>query len=523
MSVFRIQLHAAILVGMLSLLPRIAIGEAPQLGVDVALAGGTLRVVRVAEGRTIADRLQAGDILYGYVILDTTSDEVGPVRSINSDQDIEQIERLLLDGHTVELVIHRSVPGIGLMELTVHLVAGDLELEADVSTESVRVPIPVAKDAGEFEMTFKEVPPAALETVEVPYSSEPIGQTKDWRTGIIKTAIYYATNRKLVDGQYGGQRNTEPNPFGGITEKPLRYGICFVTIPPTHKPGQVEGPRWRRFEFSEDPAKHIVLQTVSEIGRDGFLTSVKSQFEAHPVDRKQMLVFVHGFNVSFADAARRTAQLTYDLEFSGLGSLFSWPSDGSVLSYSSDEDDNAYSIGSFVEYLQTLNSSPDIDDVYIIAHSMGCRLTCQSLIALAAKNDGGKIREVVLAAPDIDANRFQTEYAEKLVRAYPRVTIYASSEDKALFSSNVKHSTDRLGQIIRGVPTIAVRKGIDVIDASLVRTSFLEHGAFGDTSSMIGDIFRLITRPNVAPNVRSTYIQAASSPGAPLPWYRVMP
>ena len=35
-------------------------------------------------------------------------------------------------------------------------------------------------------------------------------------------------------------------------------------------------------------------------------------------------MFVHGFNVSFADAARRTAQIAYDLAFGGPGAL-SWP------------------------------------------------------------------------------------------------------------------------------------------------------------------------------------------------------
>ena len=36
-------------------------------------------------------------------------------------------------------------------------------------------------------------------------------------------------------------------------------------------------------------------------------------------------MFVHGFNVDFASAARRTAQMKYDLGFRGAAILYSWP------------------------------------------------------------------------------------------------------------------------------------------------------------------------------------------------------
>jgi esterase/lipase superfamily enzyme len=45
---------------------------------------------------------------------------------------------------------------------------------------------------------------------------------------------------------------------------------------------------------------------------------------------------VHGFNVSFENALRRTAQIAYDLDFDGAPFLFSWPSRDSLLSYASD-------------------------------------------------------------------------------------------------------------------------------------------------------------------------------------------
>ena len=37
--------------------------------------------------------------------------------------------------------------------------------------------------------------------------------------------------------------------------------------------------------------------------------------------RRELFVFIHGFNVSFEDAARRTAQIHYDLKFDGAESF----------------------------------------------------------------------------------------------------------------------------------------------------------------------------------------------------------
>ena len=49
------------------------------------------------------------------------------------------------------------------------------------------------------------------------------------------------------------------------------------------------------------------------------------------------LVFVHGFNTSFDDAVLRHAQIVWDLQYTGLPVLFSWPSRESVLDYVYDQ------------------------------------------------------------------------------------------------------------------------------------------------------------------------------------------
>jgi esterase/lipase superfamily enzyme len=52
--------------------------------------------------------------------------------------------------------------------------------------------------------------------------------------------------------------------------------------------------------------------------------------------KKSAFIFVHGYNVTFEDAARRTAQMSYDLSFDGAPVFYSWPSQGSLGDYLKD-------------------------------------------------------------------------------------------------------------------------------------------------------------------------------------------
>ena len=61
------------------------------------------------------------------------------------------------------------------------------------------------------------------------------------------------------------------------------------------------------------------------------MDAAQKRLDAASVFPKQVFVFVHGFNVSFENALRRTAQIAYDLNFDGAPFLFSWPSGDGML------------------------------------------------------------------------------------------------------------------------------------------------------------------------------------------------
>ena len=97
---------------------------------------------------------------------------------------------------------------------------------------------------------------------------------------------------------------------------------------------------------------------------------------------RDVLVFVPGYNVSFVNAVRRTAQLAYDLDFGGVPVLYSWPSAGSAAAYVADgaaADGTQRSIRAF---LASLMESTDGGRVHVIAHSMGNRILTEALSRL---------------------------------------------------------------------------------------------------------------------------------------------
>lgn len=122
----------------------------------------------------------------------------------------------------------------------------------------------------------------------------------------------------------------------------LSYGKARISIPKSHVVGELESPLWYLLEFTEDPKRHIILQDVSRLQAQPFFTSLAGQVRESK--GSNAFVFVHGYNVSFRDAARRTAQLAYDLRFDGAPVFYSWPSQAALSGYFADESAIARSV-----------------------------------------------------------------------------------------------------------------------------------------------------------------------------------
>jgi esterase/lipase superfamily enzyme len=295
--------------------------------------------------------------------------------------------------------------------------------------------------------------------------------------------VFYATDRTQTGSK-------EPSKKFGPEQGDLTYGSCEVSIPRDHRMGELESPSIWKLEFRPDPEKHVVLLSAESQNVLDFYGEVR-----HRVDQstdKKAFVFVHGYNVGFEEAARRTAQISYDLSFDGAPIFFSWPSQGNLAGYRDDETNVAWAEKDLKLFLSDLAERTSARTVYLIAHSMGNRaLTGAFLSLLESKQDlaSAVFKEIILAAPDIDAEVFKKDIAPRLIASKSHVTLYASSKDLALDASRKFHKNEpRAGDSGHG---LVVLKGLDTIDATNVDVSLLGHSYYADNASMLSDIYYL--------------------------------
>ena len=307
---------------------------------------------------------------------------------------------------------------------------------------------------------------------------------------IIEVTTYYATNRKQAAA-------TDPRKvYGSEVGSSLQYGRAVVTIPPTHTPGNLELPSLWKLERNADASHHFVLKAVIPLDADIGRKEMAQKLQA--MSSKALLVFVHGFNTGFSEAAVRTAQMAHDLNFPGLAFFYSWPSANHVQSYWQDEEIARLSESVFEQLIDELSQLP-ATDIYVVAHSMGNRIVGHALQARADKGKETKnLRELLLAAPDINADVFRAVIAPKLAAMRgTRTTIYASSSDIALKASKVVHGFRRVGETTGGLVTYP---GIETIDASSASAALRGYGHFYlvDSPSVIKDVRSIIERKGSA-------------------------
>ncbi len=266
-------------------------------------------------------------------------------------------------------------------------------------------------------------------------------------------------------------------------------GTCVVSIPSNHQAAVLEAPSVFKLDFVEDPTKHVALLDIEEEDSESFFSQLRERVDQGA--SKDAFVFVHGFNVTFEDAARRTAQLTYDLKFQGAPIFYSWPSQGGLFQYAVDETNVVWTVPHLREFLKDVAKQSGAQSVHLIAHSMGNRALTSALRELSSEMQGAPplFNEVVLTAPDIDAEIFRRDIAPAIVGTANRVTLYASSNDEALVLSKQVHGYPRAGETGDGLVVIP---GIETVDVSAVDTSLLGHNYYGDNATVISDMIDLV-------------------------------
>lgn len=354
------------------------------------------------------------------------------------------------------------------------------ENELQLDKTNIEAPSPVIAEPATREPASIVVPePAAIEAPPATAAPAPAPVSPDKKFNTVK--VFYGTDRNKTN-------KTSLNDYFGDKRSSVSYGQIDISIPFNHKVGQIEAPSIWRLEFREDPVKHVSMLSLVEMDKATLFKTVNKRLNDSGTN--SAFIFFHGYNVSFSAAAKRTAQMAYDLKFPGIPFFYSWPSAGKVSAYTKDEVNIQWSEPHIKAFLNDVATETKIENIYLIAHSMGNRGLTRALASLISEKPElkSKFKEVILAAPDIDAEVFKRDIVPKLTSHNLPITLYASADDKALLASKEMHGYPRAGDTGE---SIIVEQGMETIDATGLDTGFLRHSYFSETQPMLIDIREL--------------------------------
>lgn len=298
--------------------------------------------------------------------------------------------------------------------------------------------------------------------------------------------LLFGTNRKVSDATHGSLRDA----MTSTRSSDVAFGYVDVSVPPNHDVGDIDRPKLWKLEFSEDPTEHMMIRDITLVEASRFADLIKEY--RGPDATKPSVLFVHGYNVSFDDAALRTAQIAYDLGIDSVPAFFSWASLADPALYTQDENTALQSVPDFKKFLR-LFAANSSDRIFLVAHSMGSRIVTQALTEMiqAEPQVATRVVQLVLAAPDLDASVFKEQIVPAFKGQNIPVTLYASSRDKTLKASSRIHGCCRAGL---GGSNIVIAEGMESIDATSVDTSFLGHSYFAETRPLLTDLNLLLAR-----------------------------
>jgi esterase/lipase superfamily enzyme len=250
--------------------------------------------------------------------------------------------------------------------------------------------------------------------------------------------VFFATERAASGANFGGLRNARP---------PVAYGIASVHL---HNGKAVSVP-------------------TKMMANDGAFYQQISNYLRDYSPKKQVIVFVHGYNNSFEDMAERAALLQAATGEALVA--YDWPSQEGVFSYVADRTTIEASVDALAAFLATLKDRTGAASVSVVAHSMGNRVLMEALDRLRMMSTVPAIHELVLAAADIDTFRFQQILpAVMQTNKIDHVTLYVSESDFVINSSALLNKTSIVGHQPLSFPALAPK--IDMIDVQSVTQPF---------------------------------------------------
>jgi esterase/lipase superfamily enzyme len=266
--------------------------------------------------------------------------------------------------------------------------------------------------------------------------------------------------------------------------------------------------------FSVENGKAVILP-ASSAAYEAATRSVKMQLQdrLEASKQKDILLYVHGVNTKFNDAALNLADVWHFTGRHGVPIFYSWPAaNEGLFGYFKDRESGEFSIYHVKETIRILASTPGLEKLHIIAHSRGTDIITTALRELiieyraAGKNprDGLKVQNLILAAPDLDFGVVrQRLIAEKFGLAIGQLTVYMNEDDGALGLSQWLMAGLRFGKLSEDDLSDGDRmifeqvKNVNFVKVEGI-SSFVGHSYYRNHPGVLSDI-SILVRQNLKP------------------------
>lgn len=249
--------------------------------------------------------------------------------------------------------------------------------------------------------------------------------------------VLVASTRVFENGDWGTDR-LEGLSFVGFD----------VHIPPDREPGEVRPVRER--SRGVDPVEDFLVTRAEGLGdAAGFRAALRQALARQPSGQREVMVFVHGFNNSFADGLYRTAQIRHDYDVPGVAVHYAWPSAGNPLGYAYDRDSALFARDGLEQLLREI-AADGSHRIVLVAHSLGSNIAMEAMrqLRIGGRQDVlNRIGGVILMSPDIDVDVFRSQ-ALRIDPLPQPFMIFTSQRDRALrISATITGQRARLGNI----------------------------------------------------------------------------
>ncbi len=251
--------------------------------------------------------------------------------------------------------------------------------------------------------------------------------------------FFYVTNRS---------QDTNEGPieerFGSGRQEALTFGSFDTKIEPSLGLGMLINPtEW--FQNEE-----ITLLGVRQLDEATFVEEVRDRVQDSPY--RSLLVVLHGFKEAFPSALRKTAFFGHVIDINSPILVFDWPGNqpGAVRGYGRARRVAEASGADLARALELIIRQVQPERLWLVANSMGGQVVVDAFSHLYAQADLAdaetEIEDVVLTAPDVDHDEFDERFKQEISALVTNLTVYVSSNDRALVLSRLVNRSRRRGE-----------------------------------------------------------------------------